>query len=131
MKLYNSQNKKNMNQQDKYVVCESTDYGCKVYNVVNTETGNRINYYPDYESAKEFAERQNKSRIYASLRINFTVWNIVGGVYGYKELIRIPRKKKKALKNSILRDIIKVDRTYIKECPKPKKLPTFSYKQID
>lgn len=118
-----------MNQQGKYVVCESTDYGCKVYNVVNTETGNRINYYPDYESAKEFAERQNKSRIYASLRINFTVWNIVGGVYGYKELIRIPRKKKKALKNSILRDIIKVDRTYIRECPQPNKLPTFSYKQ--
>ena len=49
-----------MNQQGKYVVCESTDYGCKVYNVVNTETGNRINYYPDYESAKEFAERQNR-----------------------------------------------------------------------
>lgn len=75
-------------------------------------------------------EYQNKSRIYASLRINFTVWNIVGGVYGYKELIRIPRKKKKALKNSILRDIIKVDRTYMKECPRPKKLPTFSYKQL-
>lgn len=76
-------------------------------------------------------EFQNKSRIYASLRINFTVWDIVGGVYGYKELIRIPRKKKKALKNSILQDIIKVDRTYLKECPQPKKLPAFSYKQLD
>ncbi|MBW9276697.1 hypothetical protein [Bacteroides fragilis] len=75
-------------------------------------------------------EFQNKSRIYASLRINFTVWNIVGGVYGYKELIRIPRKKKKALKTSILRDIIKLDRTYIKECPKPNKMPAFSYKQL-
>lgn len=75
-------------------------------------------------------EYQNKSRIYTSLRINFTAWNIVGGVYGYKELIRIPRKKKKALKNSILRDIIKVDKTYMKECPQPNKLPTFSYKQI-
>lgn len=50
-----------MNQQGKYVVRESTDYGCKVYNVVNTETGNRINYYPDYELAKEFADRQNKN----------------------------------------------------------------------
>lgn len=48
-----------MNQQNKYVVRESTDCGCKVYNVVNTKTGNRINYYPDYKSAKEFAERQN------------------------------------------------------------------------
>lgn len=76
-------------------------------------------------------EFQNKSRIYASLRINFTVWDIVGGVYGYKELIRIPRKIKKALKKSIFRDVIANDRTYIKECPKPKKLPAFSYKQLD
>ena len=52
---------KNMNQQNKYVVRESTDYGCKVYNVIDTETGNRINYYADYESAKEFAERQNNA----------------------------------------------------------------------
>lgn len=50
-----------MNQQNKYVVRESTDYGCKVYNVIDTETGNRINYYADYESAKEFAERQNNA----------------------------------------------------------------------
>ena len=48
-----------MNQQSKYVVREAIDYGCKVYNVVNIETGNRINYFADYESAKEFAERQN------------------------------------------------------------------------
>ena len=50
-----------MNQQSKYVVRESTDGGCKVYNVVNTETGNRTNYYADYKSAKEFAERQNNA----------------------------------------------------------------------
>ena len=56
-----------MNEQDKYVVCESTDYGCKVYNVVNTETGNRINYYPDYKSAKEFAERQNRIKMNETL----------------------------------------------------------------
>lgn len=48
-----------MNQQSKYVVREAIDYGCRVYNVVNIETGNRINYFADYESAKEFAERQN------------------------------------------------------------------------
>lgn len=49
-----------MNKQNKYVVSESTDCGCKVYNVVNTKTGNRINYYPDYKSAKEFADRQDQ-----------------------------------------------------------------------
>ena len=75
-------------------------------------------------------EYQNKLAIYASLRINFTMWNNEGGVYGYKKLIRLPRKQKKALKKSILQDIITVDRTYVKECPRPKKLPTFSYKQI-
>lgn len=48
-----------MNQQSKYVVRESTEYGCKVYDVVNTETDSRINYFADYESAQEFAERQN------------------------------------------------------------------------
>ena len=47
-----------MNQQSKYVVRESIEYGCKVYEVVNTETGNRINYY---ELAKEFARRQNNT----------------------------------------------------------------------
>lgn len=75
-------------------------------------------------------EYQKKSRIYASLRINFTVWDMEGGIYGYKKLIRLPRKQKKKLKNSILRDIIKVDRTYMKECLQPKKMPTFSYKQF-
>lgn len=74
-------------------------------------------------------EYQNKLAIYASLRINFKLWNIVGGVYGYKKLIRLPRKQKKALKKSVLLDIITVDRNYIKECPQPNKLPVFSYKQ--
>lgn len=68
--------------------------------------------------------------MYEGLKVNFWLWHIVGGVYGYKELIRLPRKQKKALKKSILQDIITVDRTYVKECPRPKKLPTFSYKQI-
>lgn len=75
-------------------------------------------------------EFQNKSIIYASLRINFSLWHIVGGIYGYKKLIRLPRKQKKALKKSLLQDIFTVDRNYIKECPKPKKMPIFSYKQF-
>jgi hypothetical protein len=48
-----------MNQQSKYVVRASIECGCKVYEVVNTETGNCINYFADYELAKEFARRQN------------------------------------------------------------------------
>lgn len=76
-------------------------------------------------------EFQNRLRIYASLRIKFTVWDIEGGVYGYKKLIRLPRKQKKALKKSLLQDIFTIDRNFIKECPHPKKLPTFSYKQLD
>lgn len=76
-------------------------------------------------------EYQNKLAIYASLRINFTMWNNVGGVYGYKKLVRLPRKQKKALKKSIFRDVIAKYRDYIKECPKPKKMPAFSYKQPD
>lgn len=76
-------------------------------------------------------EFQNKSAIYASLRINFTMWNNEGSVYGYRKLIRLPRKIKKALKKDIFRDFIANDRNYIKECPKPKKLPAFSYKQPD
>lgn len=50
-----------MNQQSKYVVRESIECGCKVYGVVNTETGNRINYFADYELAKEFARCQNNA----------------------------------------------------------------------
>lgn len=61
--------------------------------------------------------------------VNYRMWNIVGSVYGYKKLIRLPRKEKKALKKIILHDIITIDRNYIKEC-KRLKLPTFSYKQI-
>ena len=76
-------------------------------------------------------EYQNKLAIYASLRINFTMWNNEGGVYGYKKLIRLPRKQKKVLKKSIFRDFIANDRTYLKECQKPKKMPAFSYKQLD
>lgn len=76
-------------------------------------------------------EYQNSLRIYASLRVNFTIWDCEGAVYGYKKIIRLPRKVKKKLKNSIIQDFIKEDRTYIKECPKAKKIPAFSYKQPD
>lgn len=38
-------------------------------------------------------------------------------------------KAKKALKKSLLQDIFTIDRNYLKECPKPKKMPIFSYKQ--
>lgn len=76
-------------------------------------------------------EFQNKSIIYASLRINFIIWDNIGGVYGYKKLIRLPRKQKKVLKKSIFRDVITEDRSFIKECPHPKKMPIFSYKQPD
>lgn len=69
--------------------------------------------------------------MYEGLKINFRLWHIVGGIYEYKKLIRLPRKQKKALKKSILLDVITVDRTYVKECPRPKKLPTFSYKQFE
>lgn len=68
--------------------------------------------------------------MYEGLKINFSLWHIVGGIYGYNKLIRLPRKQKKALKKSLLQDIFTVDRNYLKECPKPKKMPIFSYKQF-
>lgn len=67
--------------------------------------------------------------MYEGLKINFRLWHIVGGIYEYKTLIRLPRKQKKALKKSLLQDIFTIDRNYLKECPKPKKMPIFSYKQ--
>lgn len=59
--------------------------------------------------------------MYEGLKINFRLWHIVGGIYEYKTLIRLPRKQKKALKKSLLQDIFTIDRNYLKECPKPKK----------
>jgi len=67
--------------------------------------------------------------MYEGLKINFRLWHIVGGIYEYKKLIRLPRKQKKALKKNLLKDIFTIDRNYLKECPKPKKMPIFSYKQ--
>ena len=48
-----------MRQQRKYIVREATEYGCKIYEVIDVMTGNRINYFVDHESAFEFANRQN------------------------------------------------------------------------
>ncbi len=42
-----------------YIVKESIEYGCTVYNVINTKSGNRVNYFPDEKSAISFAERMN------------------------------------------------------------------------
>ena len=67
--------------------------------------------------------------MYEGLKINFRLWHIVGGIYEYKTLIRLPRKQKKALKKNLLQEIFTIDRNYLKECPKPKKMPIFSYKQ--
>lgn len=55
------------------------------------------------------------------IKINFRLWHIVGGIYEYKTLIRLPRKQKKALKKNLLQEIFTIDRNYLKECPKPKK----------
>ena len=49
-----------MKQQQGCIVREAIEYGCKIYEVVNTITGNRINYFADYKSAIEFANRQVK-----------------------------------------------------------------------
>lgn len=59
--------------------------------------------------------------MYEGLKINFRLWHIVGGIYEYKTLIRLPRKQKKALKKNLLQEIFTIDRNYLKECPKPKK----------
>lgn len=67
--------------------------------------------------------------MYEGLKINFRLWHIAGGIYEYKKLKRLPRKQKKALKKNLLQEIFTIDRNYLKECPKPKKMPIFSYKQ--
>ena len=51
--------------------------------------------------------------MYEGLKINFRLWHIVGGIYEYKTLIRLPRKQKKALKKSLLQDIFTIDRNYL------------------
>ena len=62
---------------------------------------------------------------------NYLYYHIIlaGGIHEYKKLKRLPRKQKKALKKNLLQEIFTIDRNYLKECPKPKKMPIFSYKQ--
>lgn len=45
----------------RYAVKEETEFGCKIFSVVNTSDGTRVNHYADYDSAVKFAERQNKA----------------------------------------------------------------------
>ena len=45
----------------RYAVKEETEFGCKIFRVINTSNGTRINHYGNYELAVKFAERQNKA----------------------------------------------------------------------
>lgn len=45
----------------RYAVKEETEFGCKIFSVINTSNGTRINHYGNYELAVKFAERQNKA----------------------------------------------------------------------
>lgn len=46
---------------NRYIVKEETEFGCKIFSVINTKTETRVNHYADYNSAVRFAERQNKA----------------------------------------------------------------------
>lgn len=64
-----------------------------------------------------------------TLRVDFTIWNVVGSVWGYKKLVRLPRKVKKRLQKSIRDSILKRDYEYLKsEGYNLKELPKFKYK---
>ena len=52
-----------MKQQKKYIIREAIEYGCKIYEVIDIMTGNRITYFADKESALEFANRQNTATL--------------------------------------------------------------------
>lgn len=45
---------------EKYIVRKETEYGCTIYSIINAETGVRVNYYADEQSAIKFAEWLNK-----------------------------------------------------------------------
>ena len=62
-----------------YIVKESIEYGCTVYNVINTKSGNRVNYFPDEKSAISFAERMNffkNKKWYSPLDSLFFLWKL-------------------------------------------------------
>ena len=43
----------------KYIVKEQNESGHRIFSVVNSESGARINYFQDRSDAEEFAARQN------------------------------------------------------------------------
>lgn len=47
---------------EKYIVRQEVEYGCTIFSIINAETGVRVNYYPDRESAERFAEKQNSCK---------------------------------------------------------------------
>ena len=52
----------------KYIVKEQKERSHKIFSVVNSDSGARINYFQDRKEAEDFADRQNttilkKSRI--------------------------------------------------------------------
>lgn len=46
---------------EKYFIREQKEYGCSIYSVINVTTGNRVNYFPSYNLAKEFIKNGNES----------------------------------------------------------------------
>lgn len=51
----------------KYLIREEKECGCVVYSVINAITGNRVNYFPDYESAKGFVSHQERKNVLQEL----------------------------------------------------------------
>lgn len=45
---------------EKYIVRKETECGCTIYSIINAETGVRVNYFADEQSAIKFAEWLNK-----------------------------------------------------------------------
>ena len=46
---------------EKYIVRKETECGCTFYSIINAETGVRVNYYTDEQSAIKFAKKQNEA----------------------------------------------------------------------
>lgn len=46
---------------EKYIVRQEVEYGCTIYSIINAETGVRVNYYADEQSAIKFAKKQNEA----------------------------------------------------------------------
>ena len=48
---------------EKYFIRKEKEYGCSIYSVINVTTGNRVNYFPSYNLAKEFINHQDRKDI--------------------------------------------------------------------